>query len=176
MGQNYSNQIPLTIIAEGSLEPKPEDLRWDDSQAMEYNFGFAIFGLTKLIRNSNSPDSQINIYERSFIDHLVFAEALNKWYGNAHRYTEVIDAFKTFFGFYLPRIDGIIVCNSNAETAIKRGSTNPRELLQLLSEGYKEFPASLSKITRGSEIDPRITINLNLEELRYPIFTLQPSY
>jgi hypothetical protein len=168
-------QIPLRIEREISENSKPYDLRWDDGTAMRYNFGYALSGLSRIVKNWSLEGPQINIYERGFIDHVVFAEALNKWYGDVSSYKEVVDAFRTFYGFYLGYIDGIILCTSTQETTTKNGSTLPQELTALLSEGYKNFPATLSKITKGKQIDPIPIIQLQFEELGSPVQTLKRS-
>jgi hypothetical protein len=166
-------QIPLRVEVEEPIGERPKDLRWDDNDAMTYNFSYALSGLSRLIRNYSTQDPQICIYERGSVDHLVFAEALNKlYYRDSPRYAEVIGAFKTFFGFYLDRVDGIIICNSTPDTAIKRGSTLPKDLLDLLSQGYKNFPKTLSEIIIGGRIDPIVTLNLNFEELENPVHKL----
>lgn len=71
-------QIPLKIEGKISENRKPESLREDDGTAMRYNFGYALSGLNRLVKNWGSEGPQINIYERGFVDHIVFAEAFNK--------------------------------------------------------------------------------------------------
>lgn len=168
-------EVPFKIETEISENRRPWDLRWDEDMAMKYNFAYALSGLSRMGKNVGFEGQQINIYERGFIDHLVFAEALNKWYEDIPKYREVIEGFKNFFGFYLGDVDGIILCNSSAETSIRNGSTLPRELLNLLAEGYDNFPASLSQITRGEQANPRLIIQLRFEELELPVKSLKKS-
>ena len=167
--------FPLNVIREASYEAKPDDLRWDDYGVFSYNIGYAINGLSEFIKHSSSPEPQVNLYERGLVDHFVFAEALTKWWGYEKEYSEYIEGFKKLFRLYLGRIDGIITCNSSADTAIARGSTTPKELLELLSDGYRNFPESLSRITTAGEINPIVTLNLDFDKLEEPVQTLKRS-
>lgn len=168
-------EIPLVIEPDFSFDRRPIDLKHEDATAINFNFGYAVSGLGRLIKNWNLDRPQITIYERGFIDHFVFAEALNEWYGKRPSYTETINAFKIFFRSYLGYLDGIIICNSTVETDLANGSTLPRELLELLRQGYQNLPSSLSELTRGGIIDPIPTIELNFEKLDSPVQTLKRS-
>lgn len=172
-------ELPIKIWREKSIVKKPADLLNNDVDAMTHNFSYAISGLAQLLRNTQLSRPQINIYERGLIDHFVFANALNEWYGKTPDHTEVVDAFKVFFRYFLANINGIVICNSTPEVAIANGSKLPTDLLALLSKGYENFPKTLSEIAQGDAGSPILTINLEPEnpsqrtnQLKRSIYTL----
>ena len=137
--------FPINIVPE--VPPEGHNSLLGFEHILDFNLAFANLGLVKIQNAHYSNEEQINIFQRSFIDHLVFIEAsMTLREIKNPRYYKAVEAFKNYFGYFTHMIDGIIVCNSTAETAMLHGSTTEKPLLEELSLGYQKFPKIWQKL------------------------------
>ncbi len=147
----------------------------DEYWSLMYNMAMANYGLSVLAANFHERTTLL--FDRGLIDHLAFAQALQKLYdqkyGVTNSYQEEIDAFRNYLSLYIPPITGVIICNSSAQTSINRGCDLPRDLLELVSNEFENFPQTIAKMKNSS--DPTITINIDIDSASYAYPSLRRS-
>lgn len=152
----------------------PKD--FDDEYGMFfYNLALSSNGLSVLLNHFHG--STLTLFDRGLIDHLVFADSLEKYYEDIYKskpYGNLLPDYRNWIRHFIPEVDGIIICNSSPEISQEYGSKLPINFLRRLNEGFKIFPETISNM-KPRPYPLTLTINIDFDNEENPNDLLEKS-